>query len=90
MIITSSDPKDNLGRSGKRLITSMGIKAKASPKRYKKARYSIINVSMKDLSKIIREFEKMHYKVMRGGCPNMILLTVTLPSKTACEVYDES
>ena len=56
MQITSSEPKDNLGRSGKGLITSVGLKAKARPKKYKKARYDIINVSKKDLSKIIREF----------------------------------
>ena len=40
----------------------MGIKVKESPKKYKKTRYAIINVSMKDLSKIIREFEKLRYK----------------------------
>ena len=33
MKITSSESKDNLGRSGKGLITSMGIKAKARPKK---------------------------------------------------------
>ena len=48
MRITSSDPKDNLERSGKELITSLGLKAKASPKKYKKARYAIRNVSKKD------------------------------------------
>ena len=31
MRITSSEPKDNLVRSGKGLITSLGIKAKARP-----------------------------------------------------------
>ena len=56
---TSSDPNDKLGRSGKRLITSLGIKAKASPKKHKKERYTIGNVHMKELSKIIREFEKL-------------------------------
>ena len=59
MIITSSEPKDNFGRSRKRLIKSLGIKDKVSIKKYKKARYSIKNVSIKDLSKIIREFEKL-------------------------------
>ena len=33
MIITSSDPKDNLGRSGKGLITYLGLKAKTRPKK---------------------------------------------------------
>ena len=63
MRITSSDPKDNLGRSGKGLITSLGLKAKTSPKKYKRARYAIRNDSMKELSKIIREFEKLPYKI---------------------------
>ena len=61
MKITSSESKDNLGRSGKGLITSMGIKEKVSPKKYKKARYSIGNISKKELSNIIREFEKLPY-----------------------------
>ena len=76
MKITSSDSKYNLGRSGKGLITSLGIKAKARPKKYKKERYAIINVSKKDISKIIREFENYLMKVMRGRGPKMILLTV--------------
>ena len=54
MIIISSEPKDDFGRSGKGFIKYLGIKDKASPKQYKKARYSILNFIMKDLSKIIR------------------------------------
>ena len=61
MRITSSDPKDKLGRSGKGLITSLDLKAKIRAKKHKKARYAIVNVSMKYLSKIIREFEKVSY-----------------------------
>ena len=38
------------------MITSLGFKAKESPQ--KKARYAIRNVSKKDHSKIIWEFEK--------------------------------
>ena len=41
------------------MITSLGLKAKTRPKKYKKARYAIVNVSNKDLSKIIREFDKI-------------------------------
>ena len=44
------------------MITSLGLKAKSRPKKYKKARYAIGNVIMKDPSKIIREFEKLTYK----------------------------
>ena len=56
--ITSSESKGKPERSGKGLINSLGFKAKVRPQKYKKARYAIKNVSKKDLSKIIREFEK--------------------------------
>ena len=49
MRIISSYPKDNLGRSVKGLITYLGLKSKARPNKYKKARYAITNVSVKDL-----------------------------------------
>ena len=65
MKITSSKSKVKLERSGKGLITSLGFKAKARLQKYKKARYAIVNVSKKDLSKIIRDFkkfEKLHYE----------------------------
>ena len=44
--------------SGKGLITSIGFKTKSKSQKNKKAWYSIGNVSKKDLSKIITEFEK--------------------------------
>ena len=59
MRIKSSESKDNLGKSGKGLITSLGIKSKVSPKKYKKAMYAIKNISKKDLSNIIRGFDKV-------------------------------
>ena len=59
MKITSSESKGKLGRSGKGLITYLGFKAKARPQKYKKARYVIENVSKKDPSNIIKEFEKI-------------------------------
>ena len=62
MRTTSSESKDNLVRPGKGLITSLGIKAKSTPKKYKKARYAIRNVSKKDLSSIVREVDKLNYK----------------------------
>ena len=62
MRITSSKPKDSLGISGKGLITYLGLKAIISPKKCKKSRYTIIYVSMKDLLRIIRDFEKLPYK----------------------------
>ena len=75
--ITYSESKDNLKRCGKGLITSLGLKAKSIINRYKKSRYAIVNVSMKYLSKNIREFDTLPYKVMRGRGPNIIPLTVT-------------
>ena len=62
MKITSSESKYNLVESGKGLIASLGFKTRASPNKYKRSRYAIENVSKKDLSKIIREFEKLPYK----------------------------
>ena len=56
-------------RSGKGLITSLGFKAKGSPQKYKKARYAIGNVSKKDLSKIIREFEKFEKLTYENKSP---------------------
>ena len=66
-----------LVRLGKSLITSLGLKANVRPHKYKKARYTIRNFCKKDLSKIIREFENYHMKVMRRIVPNMSLPTVT-------------
>ena len=60
--ITSSDPKYYLGRSGKGLITFLGIKTNVWSKKYENARYNITNISMKDISKIIKEFEELPYK----------------------------
>ena len=39
-------------------------------KKYKKARYSITDVSIKDLSNIIKEFEKFPYKCYVQKSPN--------------------
>ena len=62
MRITSSGSKYNLGKSGKGLIISLVIKSKASPKKLKRTKYSIGNVSKKDPSNIIREFDKLPYE----------------------------
>ena len=58
MKITSSKSKRKLEISGKGLITSLGSKTKTRLHKYKKERYAIGNFGKKDLSKIIREFEK--------------------------------
>ena len=45
--------------SGKGLVTALALNTKARSKIYKKARYAIVNVSMKDISNKIKEFEKI-------------------------------
>ena len=59
MKITSSESKVQLEISGKGLMTSLGFKPKSRSQRYKKEKYAIINVSKKDPSMIIKEFEKI-------------------------------
>ena len=60
--ITSSESKKKKERSGKGLITSLGFNTKVRPHKYKRARYSIGNISKKDLLKIIKDFEKLPYE----------------------------
>ena len=62
METTSSESKGKLGRSGKGLGTALGFNTKVRFQKYKKASYAIVNVSKKNLSKNIKEFEKI-YKV---------------------------
>ena len=59
MKITYSESKGKLVRSGKGLVTALTFKTKVRFSKYKKARYAIRNISEKDLSKIIQEFEKI-------------------------------
>ena len=59
METTSSVSKVELEISGKGMVTALDLKTKARLKKYKKARYAIGNVSMKDLSNKIKEFEKI-------------------------------
>ena len=57
METTSSVSKVKMEGSGKWLVTDLDLKTKAGSKKYKKARYAIGNVSMKDRSNKIKEFE---------------------------------
>ena len=57
MKITSIESKGELERSGKGFINALGFKAKVRPQKNNKSKYAIGNISKKDLSKIIREFE---------------------------------
>ena len=59
MKTTSSESKEKLEVSEKGLVTAMYFNTKVRFEKYKKARYAIGNVSIKDLSKKIKEFEKI-------------------------------
>ena len=59
METTSSESKGKLGRSGKGLVTALAFNTKVRLQEYKKSRYAIRNVSEKELSEIIKEFEKI-------------------------------
>ena len=61
--ITSSQPKDYLGISGKRLITSIALKTIRRSKKIKKAMFAVTEVSFKDISNIIKEFNYLSYEV---------------------------
>ena len=50
METTSSESKLELEISGKWLVTALDLKTKSRSEKYKKSRYAIGNVSMKDLS----------------------------------------
>ena len=54
METTSSESKVKMEGSGKWLVTALALKTKERSKIYKKARYAIGNVSMKDLSNKIK------------------------------------
>ena len=57
--ITSSESKGKLGRPGKGLATALDFKTKVRFTKIQKSRYAIENISERDLSKIIKEFEKI-------------------------------
>ena len=56
---TSSESKGKLKISGEWLVTALNFKTKVRSKKYNKARYAIRNVSEKELSKIIKKFDKV-------------------------------
>ena len=74
---SSLESKGKLERSEKGLVTALDFKTKVRWQNYKKARYAIGNVSEKDLSNIIEEFEKLGNYFMRRRGPNVSLLTAT-------------
>ena len=54
METTYSESKVKMEGSGKWLVTALDLNTKAISKEYKKSRYAIGNVSMKDLSNKIK------------------------------------
>ena len=60
------------------LINSLGLKAKARQKKYKKERYAIGNVIKKEtFQRLLRSLRNYLIRVMRGRGPNTSLQTVT-------------
>ena len=59
------------------LVTALYFKTKVRSSKYKKARYAIGNVSEKDLSKIIKELEKIGKPPYEKKRPKMSLLPAT-------------
>ena len=90
MKTTSSESKVKLEGSGKGLVTSLSFKTKVRSQKYKKARYDIGNVSEKDLSKIIKEFEKIEKLPYEKKRPKYDPTDSYFHlAKATCEVYDE-
>ena len=59
MKTTCLESKGKLVRSGKGLVNALDFNTKVWSQKYKKARYAIVNVSKKELSKIIKKFDKI-------------------------------
>ena len=64
METTSSESEGKLWISRQGLVTALDLKTKARTKKYKKARYAIGDVIIKDLSNIIKEFDKLSRYLM--------------------------
>ena len=68
MKIISSEPKYYLGIPGKGLINSLGFRTIRRSKKIKKARFTIINVSLRDISRIIKEFDYLTHEGYARNC----------------------
>ena len=78
MIMISSESKVNLGRLRKYLITSLGLKSKTRPNKYKNSRYTIVNNRLRSAFQISLDSLKNYLMtVIIGRVPNMSLLAVT-------------
>ena len=63
--------KSRIGETSKGVGKRSGSQYQSKVKKYKKARYAIGNISMKDLFNKIKEFEKLSRYLMWKGSPNM-------------------
>ena len=72
------------------MITSLGFKTKAGLQKYKKSRYAIGNVSEKEFSRIIKDFNKIE-KLLYGKKRPKHEPTDSYfhLAKATCKVYDE-
>ena len=71
------------------MITSLGFKTKARSQKYKKARYAIGIVGEKDISKIIKDFEKIEKLPYEKKKPKHELTELLSSIKATCKVYDD-
>ena len=72
------------------MITSLSFITKARLKKYKKARYSIGNVSEKDLHRMIKDFEKIEkLPYDKNRTKNEPTERYFHLAKKLCKVYDK-
>ena len=72
------------------MIASLGINTIRRPKKIEKARFSITEVSLKDLYKIIKEFKDLPYEGYVGKrYKNMSTDSNFYLERKLCKLYDE-
>ena len=86
---TSSGSKGKSERSGKGLVTALALKTKARSEKYRRARYALGNVSMKDLSNIIKEFENCQGTLCEKDPQTLSHFKLLSYSWVYCRVYIE-
>ena len=93
METTSSESKEKLEIPGKGLVTALSFKTKVRSPKYKNARYAIENFSKKDLSDIIKEFEKIgklpYEKIIPKHEPTPSYFCIVRQLAKCMMIYDE-
>ena len=85
MIITYSESKVNLGRSGKRLITSLGLKAKTSPNILKRQGMPSEMSVRRNFQRLLGSLKNYLMKVMIIRGPDMSVLIVTFTQQDSLQ-----